>query len=409
MSFTSVKILFARPLTPGARINYSQDCKPLAPAAEASVSDADLRRIEPLQRALLSPLDHEGIDHWRREVNQAAVTAFGSDAAMFQLDVEGVELQFSDEFKPEDLATYSDEIMATLSRNLRLYQRMREIGAGNRSMLWAADLEWLYGSEYFNELVVPMRAFDPLWVSACAGESKYPATLHTYHDQRTSHHYFDAGDVTLMRAVRPALEAGVRTVMRLQAGRASLTAVLDGRDDGVLVYDIEGRLLHRNPAVGRLVRTARGEASIVDAGGDMARSLAAGEIRDLVRPDSMDRSVSTRGGTYRLHAVLLSAGVFTPAPAVLVTIGAGELPLPDRDTVRDHFGLTRRQAEVALLLARRTTSPEIAEVLCISEHTVRSHVEAVMGRLAVHDRREIGPLLRGRRDPAARSNGDRRP
>lgn len=382
----------------------SLDCSPLTPAAEASVSGADLRRIEPLQRALLSPLDYESIDHWRRAVNQAAVTAFGSDAAMFQLDVDGVALQFSDEFEPEDLATYSDEIMATLSRNLRLYQRMREIGAGNRSMLWAADLEWLYGSEYFNELVVPMRAFDPLWVSASAGASRYPATLHTYHDRRTSHHFFDAGDVELMRAVRPALEAGVRTVMRLQAGRASLTAVLDGKGDGVLVYDLQGRVVYRNPAVGRLVRTVRGEASIVDAGGDMARGLAAREISDQIQARNADRGVSTRGGTYRLNAVLLGEGVFTPGPAVLVTVAAGERPLPDRDTVRDRFGLTRRQAEVALLLARRTTNPEIAEMLCISEHTVRSHAEAVMATLGVHDRREIGSLLRGG-GAAARSDG----
>lgn len=103
------------------------------------------------------------------------------------------------------------------------------------------------------------------------------------------------------------------------------------------------------------------------------------------------RTVSTRAGEYHLSAVLLGEGAFTPGPAALVTLSAGEAPLADRGTLRERFGLTRRQAEVALLLARRRTNPEIAEELCISEHTVRSHAETVMAKIRVRDRREIRP------------------
>jgi DNA-binding CsgD family transcriptional regulator len=57
-----------------------------------------------------------------------------------------------------------------------------------------------------------------------------------------------------------------------------------------------------------------------------------------------------------------------------------------------------RQAEVALLLARRKTTPEIAEILCISPRTARHHTEAVMAKLNVRTRLEVAPVI-GRAAP----------
>ena len=57
------------------------------------------------------------------------------------------------------------------------------------------------------------------------------------------------------------------------------------------------------------------------------------------------------------------------------------------------LGLTRREAQVARLLARRASNPEIAEQLGISPHTVRHHAENVFSKLGVHSRRAIGGRL----------------
>jgi PAS domain-containing protein len=122
-------------------------------------------------------------------------------------------------------------------------------GAGNRSMLWQEDLPWLYGSDYFHEIISGLRAFDVLWGCAPARNSRYPVLLSLYHDRRQRGARFGAKDVQLMRLLRPALEAGVQTILRMAASRASLAASLDQQDDGTLVYDLEGRLLHRNPAM----------------------------------------------------------------------------------------------------------------------------------------------------------------
>jgi DNA-binding NarL/FixJ family response regulator len=50
--------------------------------------------------------------------------------------------------------------------------------------------------------------------------------------------------------------------------------------------------------------------------------------------------------------------------------------------------LSAREAEVLLLLERHLATDEIAKELSISEHTVRSHVKSLLGKLGVSSRRE---------------------
>lgn len=374
------------------------DCAPLSPRAGAQLADEDLRRIQPLQQALLAPLDYASIDDWRGEVNRALRTVFESDAAMFQLDMDGVALQYSEEFHPAHMDEYVREQMPDFSSQRQLYRRAARLGAGNRSILWSRDLEWLYGSEYFNDLILPMYAFDPLWAAAAVDGGRYPAMIHTYHDRRRSRKFFDARDVALMRLVQPALKAAVRTLGRTASHRTALTAVLEARRDGSLTYDFDGRLLYRSPSFAAIARTSRSEKEIAAAARRMARRLAAPGTADRLWPSSVDRTLTTRSGSFQLTAVVLGEGMFTLQPAVLVTVAPHNTSLPGQEELREHHGLTRRQAEVALLLARRKTNPEIAAELCISEHTVRSHTEAVMGKLGVHDRREIEAALKAGQD-----------
>jgi DNA-binding CsgD family transcriptional regulator len=61
------------------------------------------------------------------------------------------------------------------------------------------------------------------------------------------------------------------------------------------------------------------------------------------------------------------------------------------------LGLTRREAQVARLLARRATNREIAEQLGMSPHTVRHHAENVFVKLGVHSRRAVRAQLESSR------------
>jgi DNA-binding NarL/FixJ family response regulator len=73
----------------------------------------------------------------------------------------------------------------------------------------------------------------------------------------------------------------------------------------------------------------------------------------------------------RVHDTLLAATAPAPAPA-----GPGTLP----------DGLTQREAEILALIAQGLTNPEIARLLCLSNHTVKSHINRIFTKTSSRDR-----------------------
>jgi DNA-binding CsgD family transcriptional regulator len=79
---------------------------------------------------------------------------------------------------------------------------------------------------------------------------------------------------------------------------------------------------------------------------------------------------------------------------VLMTVQPLAADLPSDQVIREHFGLTPRQIEVARLLAVGRSNAAIATELCISPHTAEHHTEAVRTKMGVSSRAEVGPKLR---------------
>jgi DNA-binding CsgD family transcriptional regulator len=65
------------------------------------------------------------------------------------------------------------------------------------------------------------------------------------------------------------------------------------------------------------------------------------------------------------------------------------------DAVPAALGLTPREAEVAVLLARRARDPEIAAALGVSVHTARHHTEKVLRKLGLRRRTDVAAVLAG--------------
>jgi DNA-binding CsgD family transcriptional regulator len=66
-----------------------------------------------------------------------------------------------------------------------------------------------------------------------------------------------------------------------------------------------------------------------------------------------------------------------------------------QDKLMKHFGLTRREAQVASLLSQGRSNQAIARELDISEHTARHHTQRILAKLEVHSRGEAGAKIRG--------------
>jgi len=55
----------------------------------------------------------------------------------------------------------------------------------------------------------------------------------------------------------------------------------------------------------------------------------------------------------------------------------------------DAYGLTERETEVVMLLAKGLATKDIAAELCISAHTVNDHIKVVFAKTSVSSRGEL--------------------
>ena len=67
--------------------------------------------------------------------------------------------------------------------------------------------------------------------------------------------------------------------------------------------------------------------------------------------------------------------------------------LPEAARLRSRYGLSRREAEVALLIAEGLANDEIAARLFISPHTARRHTEQVLDKLGLRSRKALALKL----------------
>lgn len=110
----------------------------------------------------------------------------------------------------------------------------------------------------------------------------------------------------------------------------------------------------------------------------------------------------------------LPAGVPQPSPAELArpqTVPSETPPAPapfaapldgggyrDRFSkqmamVREAYGLSARETEVAELIARGNSVARIAEMLVVSENTIRTHSKRIYAKLNIHKRQELIELV----------------
>ena len=65
------------------------------------------------------------------------------------------------------------------------------------------------------------------------------------------------------------------------------------------------------------------------------------------------------------------------------------------DALRERYGLTERQIEVARLLAQGLSNAEIGEALGIAVFTARNHTDQILYKLGAATRARVGAILRG--------------
>ena len=81
----------------------------------------------------------------------------------------------------------------------------------------------------------------------------------------------------------------------------------------------------------------------------------------------------------------------------LPTLVSQQQPLPEERTEK----LTRREREVALLVAQGLTNPQIASELSVSRSTANNHVARILRKLGLRSRAQIAAWVTERRSPSS--------
>jgi len=368
---------------------------------------AEQARLIATIETMLSPLARASPADWVRDVLQSMRELVPGDSTLLARSEKGRVTHFSEDLPA--LATALDEIM--LAERGQLHFREAEMESGlairrHRSMhgFTSALLDRLTGgalvkSRFYNDVAAPLgaRATLGISVSGSAGE----AMIGINRDRATAD-LCDETTIALLTIMAPAFLVGIETLHRFDSVRTTMTTALDVMADGVLVLEFaSGRELYRNSALRAMLAADSGGEELLCTARRLARSLSALRPRPSASKSCADVAplplleLCTTSARYILRGSRLAAETFARGESTLISVECVTISLPTIAALCARFSLTRREAQVALLLARGMTDTQAASALGISEHTVRHHGERLYSKLGVHSRKALALFLLG--------------
>lgn len=354
-----------------------------------ALTSADVTRLEAALTTLLSPLESPTLDHWRTAANQSVRDLLGADKAIFIMPSDTHAPFMGEGVDAVALEAYLQHFSA---HDVGL-KRQRELGLDVWSVFDLLDATSHRKTEIWNDWKAP----NSLWgaTGLTLEIEGAPAGMICYDPWEDP--LLEERQVALLGLVKAAFTAGVRTYYRMAGRRASLTRSLDLLGDAVGLYDLQGHLLHANPALLRLVDAEPRRDGLTEAMRATASFLGLLASRHTKTQESgvpgpWPGEVEA-GGRYRVTGTYLGHDLVGPGTTVLVTVTTLRPPMPSEESLRARFRLTRREAAVALLLVQGMSNQQLASRLGISPHTARHHTESVFLKLNVHSRAELTRLV----------------
>lgn len=169
---------------------------------------------------------------------------------------------------------------------------------------------------------------------------------------------------------------------------ALVVKLLDHFEPGFLFYDEGSGESHRTRPLKRLLARDPGAGEVLEAAGRLARNAI--RPRDGEKDEARNPTiVRTPLCAYALRPAYLPRELGGPGVVVCVDACGRPSGLPSPEALIERFGLTPREAEVALLLAVGESDREIGARLRMSPHTARKHCEHIFAKLKIHTRKAL--------------------
>ena len=356
-----------------------------------TLSSSEQGRLNAAQNALLSPLNYDSVDAWRSAVNQEVEALLGADKALFMLPISDGLRVYSDEYDPIRSSKYP-EWTRPLAERHRMWSRAARMGVADRPTLWGDDLPIYYQSRFYNEFIVPRRAYHALFLTHALDDpvtGKNVAQLVVHHDSPRRRPFGERGRACA-RLLYPAFVAGVEAWRRLRTHQVRLARIIDRVGFAARLCDSDGQLLHQTPALTRILEAEPATDRIRHALEQTVSSVLDSATQDNRKLGCRaSQTVTTSVMRYEIYSAQLQDVDPADGAAAIACVSPTHPWSISRRNLKRCFGLTERQAEVAQLLALRKSNDEIADALFISTHTARHHTEAVLQKLQIHSRRDV--------------------
>jgi DNA-binding CsgD family transcriptional regulator len=244
-----------------------------------------------------------------------------------------------------------------------------------------------FASPRYREIMRPLGLGDELRVALTTGAQCWGyLCLH-----RTDHpNGFTESDLALVAAAAPHLAHALRQALLLQAPATGGRS----REPGVVVLAEDLSLVAATAQASEYLAHMEPPSSLPLP---VCIYTAAAALRAIehgsAAPGSMPTTrVHTRTGQWlTIHASRLNAPAGEQGITVVIEEADASSTLPLRLSA---YRLSPREAEVATLVLRGTSTRGISTTLHISEHTVQDHLKSVFDKVGVRSRRElIGAML----------------
>lgn len=368
-------------------------------------------------RVLGAPFAFGSLDLWRDEASRQVRRLVGTDAVVFYLDpsclpelprgIAPPEPVRADQFSPDQLAGFLRHAIDDTGTRLAL---AHDAAAVSQAMIVGEDWDGFYADPAVNAFYLPNRFLDTAGLFVADPAGRKAASIEVLSGRAHDPRLADQG-LQRLELLRPALLAGYAAVHAAGAAWRELTRLFDRLPGAMAVVAPDGRLVHRNQALLDLCDDGadpRALARVVEAHAqqhaEFMRALSSRNqesARDhLAAGDpSAFREVSVAGERYRLTLSPMPATLFGSRSAFLLQVERLRARVA-ADPLVAPLGLTRREEEVARLIAAGYGTREIACRLTLSSHTVRHHIEHVLRKLQVHSRVGVAAALRGERSPS---------
>lgn len=273
----------------------------------------------------------------------------------------------------------------------------------------STESQQLLESRFYRDVLEPFGLVDMIWFPALRTGGRM-ASLHASRSEKGPH--YQQHDVRLFKLLSPHVcrALAISDVLDIRALRSEmLEKTLDGLATGVFLTARDGHVVYMNAAAerhvraGHSIRLVHNRLFAVDpaARAALARNIDAA-TRDDAGPPWSEHSVAIPDGVGGGYVATLlpiengqRGGILAPFAASVAVFMQDPVQvslMPGEAFARLH-GLTGGELRVLLALSQGLGGIESAEMLGISEPTIRTHLQRIFSKTGTSKQAELLSLL----------------